>query len=104
MKIYKDENFDNSVKRIECEIMTESKRCPENDCQFWAIPLRSLTDLYEVPKKGERCCLYLEVEAKCVRNPRFSDDLEAEDHFQEVDEEELERLILEHEEPETLKD
>ena len=70
--------------------MTRTKVCPKDQCGFWGIPLKSLDDLRSLSEKQFQCCLWHESKAKCSRDPRFTNDPDAEDYFDPVAADEFE--------------
>ncbi len=70
--------------------MAGELRCPQEECGAWGIPLENVEQLATLtpedldPAKQE-CCLWHELEMKCLRDPRYRDEPEAEDCFNSVD-------------------
>lgn len=71
--------------------MADQERCPEEECGSWGIPLESMEALATLTQEdldpaNEECCLWHELQAKCIRDPRYSQDPEAEDCYNSADE------------------
>lgn len=67
--------------------MADNLRCPHEECGFWGIPLEKLPVLSveAIRAAAHECVLWHGEEVKCIRDPRFSQDPEAEDLFDPAD-------------------
>lgn len=71
--------------------MAGELHCPREQCGAWGIPLEGIEAVAtltpeDLDPANEECCLWHEVELKCIRDPRYAQDPEAEDYFNNADE------------------
>jgi hypothetical protein len=67
--------------------MTNAESCPKHACGFWGVPLEKVGSLEDLSEDKGECCLWHESKEKCVHDPRFTNDPDAQDYFDPVPDE-----------------